>query len=361
MGLCWESMSDGFGTQVTAEMFGTLADGSVVQKYMLKSAEIEIELISYGARVVALKTKDRDGVWGDVTLGYGELKPYVENTNAFFGVIAGRYANRIANGRFELEGKTVQTTINDGENMLHGGVEGFDKRNWEGAVVADGVEFTLVSPDGDQGYPGTLMVRVRYTLRGSVVRIEYSAKSDKTTVVNLTNHAYFNLDGEASGTILGEELTLEADAYTPVSDAAAIPTGEIASVDGTPFDFRKATVIGSRIGQTHDQLKFGRGYDHNWVVRGKVGELRPAAKVHAPKSGRVLVVETTEPAIQFYSGNFLDGTLVGKSGVAYVQRSGFCLETQAFPNAPNHANFPSAVLKVGKEYTSVTTWGFGVE
>ena len=361
MGLCWESMSDGFGTQVTAEMFGTLADGSVVQKYMLKSAEIEIELISYGARVVALKTKDRDGVWGDVTLGYGELKPYVENTNAFFGVIAGRYANRIANGRFELEGKTVQTTINDGENMLHGGVEGFDKRNWEGAVVADGVEFTLVSPDGDQGYPGTLMVRVRYTLRGSVVRIEYSAKSDKTTVVNLTNHAYFNLDGEGSGTILDEELTLEADAYTPVTDAAAIPTGEIASVEGTPFDFREATVIGSRIGGTHDQLTFGRGYDHNWVVRGKAGELRPAAKVYAPKSGRVLVVETTEPAIQFYSGNFLDGTLVGKSGVAYVQRSGFCLETQAFPDAPNHANFPSATLKAGEAYTSVTTWEFGVE
>jgi aldose 1-epimerase len=349
------------GTQVKAEMFGTLADGGVVQKYTLTSAEIELELISYGARVVALKTKDRDGVWGDVTLGYGELKPYVENTNAFFGVIAGRYANRIAQGRFALEGRTVQTTINDGVNMLHGGVEGFDKRNWEGEVVADGVEFSLVSPDGDQGFPGTLAVRVRYTLKGNVVRIEYSVTSDKTTVVNLTNHAYFNLDGEASGTILEEKLTLEADAYTPVADAAAIPTGEIASVAGTPFDFRTATVIGSRIGETNDQLKFGRGYDHNWVVRGKAGELRLAAKVVAPKSGRTLVVETTEPAIQFYSGNFLDGTLVGKSGVAYVQRSGFCLETQAFPDAPNHANFPSAVVTAGEEYRSVTTWEFGVE
>jgi aldose 1-epimerase len=351
---------DGSGTRVEAEKFGMLADGGAVQKYTLTSAEVELELISYGARVVALKTKDREGVWGDVTLGYRELKPYVENTNAFFGVIAGRYANRIAKGRFALDGKTVQTTINDGVNMLHGGVEGFDKRNWTGKVVPDGVEFTLVSPDGDQGFPGALAVRVRYTLRGNLVKIEYSAVSDKATVVNLTNHAYFNLDGEASGTILEEVLTLEADAYTPVSDAAAIPTGEIASVEGTPFDFRKGTVVGARIGEKNDQLTFGRGYDHNWVVRGKAGELRPAAKVYAPKSGRVLRVETTEPAIQFYSGNFLDGGLVGKSGVAYVQRSGFCLETQGFPDAPNHVGFPSTALKAGEEYASVTTWEFGV-
>jgi aldose 1-epimerase len=353
--------SDGLGTQVKAEVFGTLADGGVVQSYTLTSAEVELRLITYGARVVVLKTRDRDGVWGDVTLGYGELKPYVENTNAYFGVIAGRYANRIAKGRFELEGETVQTTINDGVNMLHGGVEGFDKRNWDGEIVAEGVEFTLVSSDGDQGFPGTLAVRVRYTLRGNVVRIEYSATSDKATVVNLTNHAYFNLDGEGSGTILEEELTLEADAYTPVADAAAIPTGEIATVDGTPFDFRTREKIGKRIHEKHDQLTYGRGYDHNWVVRGKAGELRPAAKVHAPKSGRVLTVETTEPAIQFYSGNFLDGTLVGKSGVAYVQRSGLCLETQGFPDAPNHAGFPSTELKPGAVYSSVTTWTFGVE
>jgi aldose 1-epimerase len=348
--------SDGLGTQVKAEVFGTLADGGVVQQYTLTSAEVELRLITYGARVVVLKTRDREGAWGDVTLGYGELKPYVENTNAYFGVIAGRYANRIARGRFELEGKTVQTTINDGVNMLHGGVEGFDKRNWDGEVVPDGVEFTLVSVDGDQGFPGTLTVQVRYTLRGNVVRIAYSASSDKTTVVNLTNHAYFNLDGEGSGTILEEELTLEADYFTPVADAAAIPTGEIATVEGTPFDFRKGTKIGARIGAENDQLTYGRGYDHNWVVRGKAGELRPAARVYAPKSGRVLSVETSEPGIQFYSGNFLDGTLVGKSGVAYGQRSGLCLETQAFPDAPNHANFPSAELKPGEEYSSVTTW-----
>jgi aldose 1-epimerase len=353
--------NDGSGTEVKAGVFGTLADGGVVQSYTLTSAEVELRLISYGARVVVLKTKDRDGAWGDVTLGYGELKPYVENTNAYFGVIAGRYANRIADGRFELEGETVQTTINNGVNMLHGGVEGFDKRNWDAEVVADGVEFTLVSPDGDQGFPGTLAVRVRYTLQGSVVRIEYSATSDKATVVNLTNHAYFNLDGEDSGTILEEELTLEADAYTPVGDAAAIPTGEIATVEGTPFDFRTGTKIGARIGDKNDQLTYGRGYDHNWVVRGKAGELRPAAKVVASKSGRVLSVETTEPAIQFYSGNFLDGTLVGKSGVAYVQRSGLCLETQGYPDAPNHKGFPSTELKPGAVYSSMTTWTFGVE
>jgi aldose 1-epimerase len=353
--------TDGAGTQVTSEVFGTLVDGGVVEMYTLTSAEVELRLVTYGARVVVLKTRDRDGKMGDVTLGYDALKPYVENTNAYFGVIAGRYANRIAKGRFVLEGKTVQTTINDGVNMLHGGVEGFDKRNWKGEIVADGVEFALVSADGDQGFPGTLTVRVRYTLRGSVVKIEYSATTDKATVVNLTNHAYFNLDGEGSGTILDEELTLEADFYTPVADVAAIPTGEIAKVAGTPFDFTRATVIGDRIGQKNDQLTYGGGYDHNWVVRGKAGELRPAARVYAPKSGRVLSVETTEPGIQFYSGNFLDGTLVGKSGVAYVQRSGFCLETQAFPDAPNHAGFPSTELKVGAVYSSVTTWTFGVK
>jgi aldose 1-epimerase len=356
---------DDVSTQVRSKMFGTLEDGGVVEMFTLASAEVELRLISYGARVVALKTKDREGRMGDVVLGYDALKPYVENTNAYFGVIAGRFANRIDKGKFVLEGKTVQTSINDGVNMLHGGVEGFDKRNWSAKVVPGGVEFALVSVDGDQGFPGTLTVRVRYTLQGDVVRIEYGATSDKTTVVNLTNHAYFNLSGEGNGTILDEELTLEAEYFTPVSSAEAIPTGEIAPVRGTPFDFLRATAIGARIspksgGEANEQLTFGRGYDHNWVVRGQVGELRPAAKVYAPKSGRVLRVETTEPGIQFYSGNFLDGTLVGKSGVAYEQRSGFCLETQGFPDAPNHAGFPSTELKPGAVYSSVTTWRFGV-
>ncbi|MGA7158326.1 MAG: aldose epimerase family protein [Acidobacteriaceae bacterium] len=352
--------TEGLRTQVKVEQFGTLADGGVVERYTLTSAEVELRLITYGARVVALKTKDREGEMTDVALGYDALRPYVENKNAYFGTIAGRYANRIAKGRFELDGQLVQTTINDGVNMLHGGVVGFDRYNWVGNEVPDGVEFSMLSPDGDQGFPGTLKVRVRYTLTGSVVKIAYSATTDKDTVVNLTNHTYFNLAGEASGTILDEVLTLEADAFTPVGSAEAIPTGEIATVEGTPFDFRKATAIGERIGEENDQLKYGRGYDHNWVVRGRAGALRLAATVYAPTTGRVLTVETTEPGVQFYSGNFLDGTLVGKSGVAYVQRSGFCLETQAFPDAPNHAAFPSAELKVGVEYSSETRWEFGV-
>jgi aldose 1-epimerase len=345
-------------TVVTSSIFGHLADGSAVEAYTLKSAEVELRLITYGARVVALLTKDRYGVVADVALGYGLLQPYLENKNAYFGVIAGRFANRIGGGTFELEGETVQTTINDGKNMLHGGVEGFDARNWTARAIADGVEFQLVSRDGDQGFPGALTTQVRYILRGATVRIEYSATTDRMTVVNLTNHTYFNLSGEGAGLILGEELTLEADSFTPVADAGAIPTGEIRAVAGTVFDFTQGAVIGSRIGEDHEQLVFGRGYDHNWVVRGTVGTLRPAAKVYDPASGRVLTVETTEPGIQFYSGNFLDGMLVGKSGVAYAQRSGFCLETQRFPDAPNQPGFPSTVLKVGETYRSVTTWEF---
>jgi aldose 1-epimerase len=345
-------------TAITSTVFGHLPDGSPVESYVLKSADVEVQLISYGARVVSLITPDRAGTLADITLGYATLEPYIKNTNAYFGVIAGRFANRIANGRFTLDGQTVQTTINDGKNMLHGGVEGFDARNWSAKVIPDGVEFELISPDGDQGFPGALSVQVRYTLRGATLKIEYLATTDKTTVVNLTNHAYFNLSGEASGTILDEELKLEADAFVPVADPAAIPTGELRPVAGTPFDFTQPTVVGSRIAEADDQLVFGRGYDHNWVVRGEPGTLRPAAIMHDPQSGRTLTVETTEPGIQFYSGNFLDGSLVGKSGVAYVQRSGFCLETQAFPDAPNQPNFPSAELKPHEVYRSTTTWTF---
>jgi aldose 1-epimerase len=353
--------STGKGTDVRCEKFGTLADGGVVDLFTLTSDAVELRLTAYGARVVSLRTRDRAGEMGDVVLGYASLQPYVDNKNAYFGTIAGRFANRIALGRFVLGGETVQTTINNGVNMLHGGVVGFDRHLWIAQEVPNGVQFTLVSGDGDQGFPGILTARVTYTLIGDTVKIAYHATTDKLTVVNLTNHTYFNLAGEASGTILDEELTLEADSYTPVADAGAIPTGEIATVEGTPLDFRRATVIGARIAEDNEQLKFSRGYDHNFVVRGRAGELRPAARVFAPKTGRVLTVETTEPGVQFYSGNFLDGTLVGKSGVAYVQRSGFCLETQGFPDAPNHANFPSTELKPGEVYQTATTWRFTVQ
>jgi aldose 1-epimerase len=225
-------------------------------------------------------------------------------------------------------------------------------------MVPDGVEFSLVSPDGDQGFPGTLTTRARYTLRGATVRIEYTATTNKQTVINLTNHAYFNLSGEASGLILDEVLVVHADTFVPISSLAAIPIGEIRPVLNTPFDFTHPTAIGARIALGDDQLVFGRGYDHNWVVRGEPGTLRPAAEVYDPASGRILTVETTEPGVQFYSGNYLDGSLVGKSGAPYAQRSGFCLETQGFPDAPNHPNFPSTALAPGETYSSITTWNF---
>ncbi len=350
---------------VSHTSFGKLPDGSNVELYTLKSDAIELKVMSFGARIVALDTKDKDGKVADVVLGYNTLDEYVKNKEFYFGVVPGRYANRIAKGKFTLEGKPYQITLNDGVNTLHGGVEGFGKRNWTGKEIPGGVEFTLVSPDGDQGYPGTLTAHVKYTVSGSTVKIEYSATTDKPTVVNLTNHAYFNLSGEGSPSILDEKLTLDADKFTPV-DSTLIPTGELKPVAGTPFDFTHPTVIGARIndvkdGDANDQIKLGGGYDHNWVVRGPSGTLRPAAKVYDPASGRTMSVETTEPGIQFYAGNFLDGSVNGKAGKPYPKRSALCLETQHFPDSPNEPKFPSTELKPGQTYHSVTTFTFGVE
>jgi len=347
-------------TAVTHSTFGKLPDGSNVDLYSLKSQTLELKLITFGARVVSLTAPDRSGKRSDVVLGYDNLDDYVHNKEFYFGVVPGRYANRIARGKFTLEGKPYQLTLNDGVNTLHGGTEGFGARNWSAKEIPNGVEFTLVSPDGDQGYPGTLTAHVRYTLVHATVRIEYSATTDKPTVVNLTNHAYFNLSGEGSASILDEKLTLDADQYTPVN-STLIPTGQLAPVVGTPFDFTHATVIGDRINANHEQIKFGGGYDHNWVVRGTPGTLRPAARVDDPASGRVLSVETTEPGIQFYAGNFLDGSVKGASGRPYVKRSALCLETQHFPDSPNHADFPTTELKPGHTYHSVTTWTLSVE
>jgi len=339
--------------------FGTLPDGSLVTIYTLKSPQVELRVMTFGARVVSLTTPDRNGKMADIVLGYDKLDDYVKDAKTFFGVVAGRYANRVANGKFTLEGKEYPLSVNEGTNTLHGGKEGFDRRNWTAKEFPEGVEFTLVSPDGDQGFPGTLTAHVRYTLHGNKIRIHYSATTDQPTVINLTNHTYFNLSGAGSGTILNEKLTLDADKITPV-DAKLIPTGEFKPVAGTPFDFTHAETIGARIGADDEQLKLGRGYDHNWVVRGAMGQLRPAARVEDPASGRVLAVDTIEPGIQFYTGNFLDGSFSGPNG-KYDFRTGLCLETQHFPDSPNHPSFPTTELKPGQTYNSETTWAFSVE
>ncbi|HVG26405.1 MAG TPA: aldose epimerase family protein [Acidobacteriaceae bacterium] len=344
-------------TSVTQSSFGHMPGGDPVQIFTLKSAAVELKVMTYGARVVSLTTKDRKGAVADVVLGYGSFDAYLKDNKTFFGSVPGRYANRIANGRFTLEGKPFQITVNEAPNALHGGKKGFDQLNWTGKQIPSGVELTLVSPDGDQGFPGKLTAHVRYTLQDNVVRIEYSATTDKPTVVNLTNHTYFNLAGQGHGTILDQVATIDADKYTPVN-ATLIPTGELAPVAGTPFDFTHPQVIGSRINSDHPQIKLGGGYDHNWVLRGAMGQLHPAAQVFDPQSGRVLSVETTQPGVQFYSGNFLDGTFSSPAGTKYAKRTGFCLETQHFPDSPNHPSFPSTELKPGQTFHSTTTWAF---
>jgi aldose 1-epimerase len=318
-----------------------------------------MRIMTFGARVVSIKAPDRNGNMTNVVLGYDNLEDYIKDNKTYFGAVPGRYANRIANGIFSLEGKEYHLSINEGTNTLHGGREGFDRRNWAGKEVADGVEFTLVSQDGYQGFPGRLAARVRYILHGNKVVSRYSATTDKPTVVNLTNHAYFNLSGAGNGTILNEKLTIFADKMTPVN-SKLIPTGELKSVAGTPFDFVHLEIIGSRISADDEQLKLARGYDHNWVLNGKEGTLHPAAQVYDPGSGRVLKEETTEPGVQFYTGNFLDGTFYGPGG-KYGFRSGLCLETQHFPDSPNQPSFPSTELKPTQTYSSETTWTFTVE
>jgi aldose 1-epimerase len=345
---------------VTKAAFGKMPDGTEVDVYTLKSDAVEARITTYGARIVSIKTADKNGKVADVVLGYDSFAGYLADGKTYFGAIVGRYGNRIAHGQFKLDGKTYQVPKNNDENSLHGGTVGFDKLVWKGREVAEGVEMTLVSKDGDQGYPGTLTAHVRYTLHHNALRIDYSMTTDKDTVVNLTNHSYFNLGGAGSGTILNEEMMIAADKYTPV-DKGLIPTGELAPVEGTPMDFRKATVIGKRINDNFEQLKIGGGYDHNWVLRGSNGEIKTAARVHDPVSGRVLTVTTTEPGVQFYSGNFLDGTFHGPGGIAYVKNSALCLETQHFPDSPNHPSFPTTELKPGQTRHSMTTFTFSTQ
>jgi len=346
-------------TKVTSQPFGKMPDGTPVEIYTLSDGAYEARIATYGGVVVSLKVPDRTGKAGDVVLGFDDLEGYVANFNgpsdAFFGALIGRYANRIAHGSFSLDGNKYSLPKNDGDNTLHGGPHGLNNVVWKAKLIANGVELTYLSKDGEAGFPGNLTVVVRYILVKGDLRIEYSATTDKDTVVNLTNHAYFNLAGR--GDILGNQLTLHASRFTPV-DAGLIPTGELKPVESTPFDFRKATAVGARINTDNEQLNLGHGYDHNWVLDGGGGKLTEAAEVYEPSSGRVLKVLTDQPGIQFYSGNFLDGSIKGKGGKPLERRSALCLETQHFPDSPNHPDFPTTELKPGERYHTVTVYSF---
>ncbi|MFE0916808.1 aldose epimerase family protein [Streptomyces nigra] len=343
-------------------LFGVLPDGTKVHSWSLANGGTRMKVLSYGGVVQSLEVPDRRGRLANVSLGFRSLDDYVESS-PYFGALIGRYGNRIGKGRFTLDGRTYQVDVNDGENSLHGGAQGFDKRVWDvepftkGADV--GLHLHLTSRDGEMGYPGTLRVKVTYTLtRYGDWRIDYAATTDKPTVVNLTSHVYWNLAGEGSGSIEGHRLKIDGSRYTPV-DAGLIPTGEQARVAGTPFDFRRAKTVGEDLRTAHQQLLYGQGFDHNWVLDKGISP-RPewAATLQDPSSGRTLRIATTEPGLQFYSGNFLDGTLVGTGGRVYRQGDGLCLETQHFPDSPNRPSFPSTVLRPGQTYRSTTVHSF---
>ena len=345
--------------------FGT-ADGQQIFLYTLTNASgMEVKITNYGGTITTLKAPDRNKKFADVVLGFEKLDQYTAKSNTgHFGALIGRYGNRIAHGVFQLNGHTYHVPVNDGPNSLHGGIRGFDRRVWRAKEVSTdqgpGLELRYTSEDGEEGYPGKLEVTVRYTLDDkNALHIDYSATTNKDTVVNLTNHTYFNLGGAGSGSILNEKLMLNADRFTPV-DSTLIPTGKIQAVAGTPFDFRKAMEIGSRINQDDEQLKFGRGYDHNFVLN-HPGDLSAiAARVEDANSGRVLEVHTDQPGIQFYTGNFLDGSVSGIGG-PFTHRSALCLETQHYPDSPNHPGFPSTTLRAGQRFHSVTIFQFRTE
>ncbi len=348
------------------QAFGKTDEGQQADLYVLTNKNgVEVAITNYGGTVVSLKVPDRKGKVEDVVLGYDDAGGYATGKN-YLGATIGRYGNRIAHGKFSLNGVAYTLAKNNGENSLHGGVRGFGQRMWTAKDVSgatgQALELTYLSKDGEEGYPGNLSVKVIYTLTDhNELKIEYSATTDKDTVVNLTNHAYFNLAGQGNGDILQHELMIHADRFTPV-DAGLIPTGELKAVKGTPFDFQTPTAVGTRINQEDEQLKLGKGYDHNWVLTGgKPGTLALAARLSEPKSGRILETWTTEPGIQFYTGNFLDGTIRGKEGKVYNFRSALCLETQHFPDSPNHPAFPSTVLKPGQHYRSTTVYKFSAK
>jgi aldose 1-epimerase len=346
----------------TKEGFGETADGQKVDLYTLTNRNgVEAKIITYGATLVSLKVPDRNNHLDDVVLGLSSLDDYIKGTS-YLGAIVGRYGNRIAKGRFTLGGVEYKLAVNNGENHLHGGIKGFDKVVWNAREMSTkngpALQLTYLSKDGEEGYPGNLKVTVTYTITNrNELRIDYSAATDKDTVLNLTHHSYFNLAGEGNGDILNHQVTINALKFTP-TDEGSIPTGELRSVRGTPFDFTRATAIGARINQSDQQLQFGKGYDHNWVLNGRMGVLRQAATAYEPTTGRFMQVWTTEPGVQFYTGNFLDGTLIGRSGKPYQYRYGFCFETQHYPDSPNHPSFPTTTLKKGATYHSTTIYRF---
>jgi aldose 1-epimerase len=354
-------------SKMQKQAFGKIQDGQSVDLYTLTNKYgMAVAISNFGGTLVSLKVPDRDGKLGDVVLGYDNPADY-ENGKAYFGGTIGRYGNRIAHGKFTLDGVVYSLPLNDGPNTLHGGVRGFNKHVWIARDVSssagEALELTYVSRDGEEGFPGTLTVKVVYTLFAdeNAVKIEYTATTDKDTVLNLTNHSYFNLSGQGNGDILQHQLKLYASQFTPV-DVTLIPTGKLKDVQNTPFDFLQPIAIGQRINMNDEQLKFGRGYDHNWVLDKKSpNTMSLAARAYDPQSGRVLEVSTTEPGVQFYSGNFLDGTVRGKDGKVYAYRSAFCLETQHFPDSPNQKNFPSTELKPGQTLHSTSIYKFTVQ
>jgi len=367
LSLAGSMSAQGMRGAIKKESFGKTTGGEQIELYSLSNKKgMEVSITNFGATVVTLKVPDRAGKAADIVLGYDTLDGY-ENGTSYFGATVGRYGNRIASGKFSIDGKTYTLPKNNGENTLHGGIVGFNKKVWKAREIAsklgESLEMSYLSADGEEGFPGNLSAKVVFTLPAdrNELRIDYTATTDKDTVLNLTNHSYFNLTGEGNGDILDHVMTLHAKQFTPV-DKGLIPTGELKNVAGTPMDFNSATAIGKRINESDEQLVFGKGYDHNWVLAraGGGNGLSIAAEAYDPKSGRRLEVLTTEPGVQFYSGNFLDGAK-GKGNKPYPQRAAFCLETQHFPDSPNHANFPSTLLKPNAVFHSQTVFRFSAK
>ena len=361
---CADMPSTSKTSTITKDAFGTAPDGQAVDIYTLSNAKgAQARIMTYGGVVQSLSVPDKHGNFADVVLGYDNLDGYLDKKTPYFGALIGRYGNRIGGAKFTLEGQTYTLATNNGPNSLHGGLKGFDKVVWTAApsLSVDGPVLTLtyLSKDGEEGFPGNLQVKAVYTLtEDNALKLEFTATTDKATVVNLTHHSYFNLAGAGNGNILKHVVYIKGDSTTPV-DAGLIPTGEIKPVDGTPFDFRTPTAIGARINDPDTVLQYGPGYDHNWIINKAPGEYGLMARVVEPTSGRTLEVWSDEPALQFYAGNFLDGTITGKGGKVYKHRSAFCMEPQHYPDSPNKPNFPNVVLKPGETYHNIIVYKFG--